>query len=121
MTTFIDNVGAVQRVDVTNSGAVIKSMIGKENRIEADKYLVRAEINETISIALKWTKFSEEEEDWIDNIAATAPFEVKIADTVIEVLSSEGIVQFTSEEQGEYVIETVNAGVDNCKVVILVE
>lgn len=103
--------------------ATIKKHHGMAKRLVVACDKTEIALNEELLITFKWQDFDlNVAEDWVDYPAKTTPILIDVAGITDELIPENGEagILFSSAEPGTHIIKTVNPGVDNAYLEVVV-
>jgi hypothetical protein len=112
----------VEEVTTSNQTAVIKKHFGMERKIIIFSPKTALALNEPLIITFQWQKFNSETEVYQSDISAEEmTFQVtgQSADT-LQPIDGVDTLTFSSAEPGTYTIKTLNPGVSNDSLEVVV-
>lgn len=112
----------VEEISTKNQTAIVKKHHCMEKRVLAEISKTQLTLGEEIAVGFRWQKFDIESERYVDDSSNNENFQVDIAEIQEAVSPTNGVGQiiFSSDEPGEFIIKTVNPGVDNAEIKVVV-
>ena len=119
-----DRIMLTREIKTNKQTVIATETYGFEYKIVSSEVEKEIKVNEEANIFFEWQRFNIDQEEYQKDEEKNDLIQVEIVkdDEVLETeeLEPEEELEFSAEEEGEYIIRTANSKVDNAEVKVVV-